>query len=134
MSAREDIEAIAHIVVDRAFHLHCDLGPGLLESVYETVLAASLSDAGLEVQRQVVVPITYKGIVIDNALRLELLVERKLVVELKSTERNAPVHAKQVLSYIRLLDLPLGLLINFGQAMFKQGIQRVANNYYGLGR
>jgi iron complex transport system substrate-binding protein len=134
MSAREDIEAIAQIVVDRAFHLHCDLGPGLLESVYETLLAAALNDAGLEVQRQVVVPITYKGIVIDNALRLDLLVERKLVVELKSTERNAPVYAKQVLSYIRLLDLPLGLLINFGQAMFKQGIQRVANDYYGLGR
>jgi iron complex transport system substrate-binding protein len=77
------------------------------------------------------VPIRYKGVVVDNALKIDLLVERQLIIELKSTERNAPVHAKQVLTYLRLMNLPLGLLMNFGQETFKMGLQRVANAYYG---
>jgi GxxExxY protein len=83
------------------------------------------------VTRQVPVPIRYKGVVFDNAFKADLLVEGKLLIELKSAERNAPVFAKQVLTYLKLLDLPLGLLMNFGQATFKDGVQRVANNYYG---
>jgi GxxExxY protein len=82
-------------------------------------------------RRQVSVPIKYKGIVVDNAFRIDLLVEGTLIVELKSTERVAPVHAKQVLTYLRLMDLQLGLLMNFGQPTFKGGLQRIANNYYG---
>lgn len=103
----------------------------MIESVYEILLAESLREAGLSCERQVVVPIKYKGVVIDNAFRIDLLVERKLIVELKSTERIAPVHAKQVLTYLRLMKLPLGLLMNFGQPTFKAGLQRVANDYFG---
>ncbi|WOF45158.1 GxxExxY protein [Sphingopyxis indica] len=125
-----DVEDLARIAIDCAFHLHRDLGPGLLESVYEILLAEALREVGLNVERQLVVPITYKGAVIDNALRLDLLIEQKLVVELKSVERFAPVHGKQLLTYLRLLDLPLGLLINFGQELFRDGVKRVANNYY----
>lgn len=98
--------------------------------MYEILLAEALREVGLNVEQQLVVPITYKGAVIDNALRLDLLIEQKLVVELKSVERFAPVHGKQLLTYLRLLDLPLGLLINFGQELFRDGVKRVANNYY----
>jgi GxxExxY protein len=77
------------------------------------------------------VPIRYKGVVVDNALRIDLLVEDRLVIELKSAERNAPVHGKQLLTYLRLMDLPLGLLMNFGQETFKSGLRRIANDYYG---
>jgi len=126
-----ELEAITRIVVDRGYHLHLDTGPGLLESVYEILLAESLREAGLSCQRQVTVPIKYKGVIVDNAFRIDLLVERRLIVELKSTERLAPVHAKQLLTYLRLMDLPLGLLMNFGQPTFKAGLQRVANNYFG---
>lgn len=129
-----DIEAIARTTIDCGFHLHCDLGPGLLESVYEILMAEALRDAGLRVERQAVVPIAYKNIVIDNAFRIDLLVEGQLVVELKSVERVAPVHGKQVLTYLRLLELPLGLLINFGQETFRDGVKRIANNYFAASR
>ena len=126
-----ELEELAKIAVDCGFRLHKEIGPGLLESVYEVLLAESLKEAGLEVARQVPVPIKFKGIVVDNAFRADLLVERRLLLELKSTERTAQVHAKQVLTYLRLMDLPLGLLMNFGQSTFKGGLQRVANNYFG---
>lgn len=103
----------------------------MLESVYEILLDQSLRGAGLECRRQVPVPITYKGVVVDNAFRIDLLVERRIVIELKSTERVAPVHAKQVLTYLRLMNLPLGFVMNFGQPTFKAGLQRVANDYFG---
>lgn len=88
-----------------------------------------MAEQGLAVRRQVSVPIRYKGVVIDNAFKADLLVEDRLLIELKSVERNAPVHGKQVLAYLRLMDLPLGLLMNFGMATFKDGLQRVANNF-----
>ncbi len=97
-------------------------------------MAEALRDAGLNVERQAAVPIAYKNIVIDNAFRIDLLVERQLVVELKSVERMAPVHGKQLLTYLRLLELPLGLLINFGQETFRDGVKRVANNYFASSR
>lgn len=103
----------------------------MLESVYEILLFEALREAGLACERQVVVPIKYKGVVVDNAFRVDLLVERQLVVELKSTERLSAVHAKQLLTYLRLMQLPLGLLMNFGQPTFKAGLQRVANDYFG---
>ena len=124
------LEEVATLAVDRGYHLHRDLGPGLLESVYEILLAESLREVGLHCDRQVTIPIQYKGVVVDNAFKVDLLVERSLVIELKSTERAALVHGKQVLTYLRLMDLPLGLLMNFGQATFKAGLQRIANNYY----
>jgi iron complex transport system substrate-binding protein len=126
-----ELEQLAKAAVDCGYRLHRDTGPGLLENVYEVLLVAALREAGLDCQRQVSVPIRYKGVVIDNALKIDLLIEQQLVIELKSTERNAPVHAKQVLTYLRLMNLPLGLLMNFGQETFKSGLQRVANNYYG---
>lgn len=123
------IEGLANIAVDCGFKLHRDIGPGLLESVYEVLMAEALRERGLVVERQVPVPIRYKGVAIDNAFRVDLLIERALIIELKSTERASSLYPKQLLTYLRLMDLPLGLLINFGQATFKQGIQRVANNY-----
>jgi iron complex transport system substrate-binding protein len=130
MSDPVDIEALATQVIDCGFHLHKDLGPGLLESAYEQLMAAELARRGIAVSRQVAMPLTYKGVVVDNAFKIDLLVERTLIVGLKSIERLAPVHGKQVLTYLRLMGLPLGLLMNFGQATFKEGLRRVANDYW----
>ena len=126
-----DIEELASIAVDCGFHLHKNLGPGLLESVYEAILFNQLVRRGLDVQRQAAIPIRYDGVELPEGFRADLLIEGKLLVELKSVERLSPLHGKQVLTYLRLLDLPLGLLINFGGETFKEGIRRVANNYRG---
>ena len=131
MPRRDDLERIARIVVDCGYGIHRDLGPGLLESAYEALLSAALNHAGLEVRRQVPVTMNYKGVVVDNAFRIDLLVDDLLVVELKSVERLAPVHGKQLLTYLRLMQLPLGILMNFGQSTFKDGLKRVANDCYG---
>ena len=127
---RDDLEEIARIAVDCGFALHCDLGPGLLESVYEILMFESLRQRGFDVARQVAVGIDYKGIVIDNAFKADLLVEGSLLIELKSVEKHSPFHAKQVLTYLRLMGLPLDLLMNFGLATFKEGVHRFANDYY----
>jgi GxxExxY protein len=121
------LEATARIVIDTAYHLHRDLGPGLLESVYEAILARQLQARGLAVARQVPVPIEFEGLYLDEGFRADLLVERALIIELKSVEILAPVHGKQLLTYMKLMRQPLGLLINFGAATFKQGIKRVVN-------
>ena len=135
MERDDDLENLATIAIDCGYHLHKELGPGLLESAYEVILERALEKRGLSVRRQVGVPITFDGVVVDNAFKIDLLAEERLVVELKSTERNAPVHAKQLLTYLRLMQLPLGLLMNFGQPTYKGGLQRVANNYFGqIGR
>jgi iron complex transport system substrate-binding protein len=126
-----ELEQVATIAVDCGYRLHRDTGPGLLESVCEVLLTEGLRAAGLCCERLVPVPIRFNGVVVDNAFRVDLLVERQLIIELKSTERTAAVHAKQVLTYLRLMGLPLGLLMNFGQATYKAGLQRVANDYYG---
>ena len=128
--ALDKIEALASLAIDIGYHMHLELGPGLLESVYEVIMAEEFAARGISVQRQVMVPITYRGRTIENALRADILVEGSLLIELKSTEQHAPVHAKQVLTYLRLMQLPLGLLINFGAPTFKQGVKRLANNYY----
>lgn len=125
----KNIEEISAEVVDAAFHLHKDLGPGLLESVYEVVLAKMLEQRGLTVERQKPIPIHYAGIRFDEGFRADLIVEGGLLIELKSVENLAAVHGKQVLTYLRLLDLPLGLLINFGSATFKDGVKRIVNNH-----
>jgi len=126
---RKDVEEMASIVVDTALQLHRDLGPGLLESVYEALLAKMLEERGLRVERQKPVPIMYQGIEINEGFRLDLLVDKHLVVELKSVENIHPVHPKQLLTYLRLMNLPLGLLINFGSPLLKDGIQRVVNKH-----
>ena len=125
-----DVEELARIALDCGYKLHCEIGPGLLETVYEILLAEFLSERGLRVERQKIVPIVFRGKLLDEAFRIDLLVEDRLVIELKSTERHAPVHAKQLLTYLRLMELPLGLLMNFGAPSFKEGVKRLANDYY----
>ena len=124
-----EIDEITGQVVDASFKLHTHFGPGLLESVYELVLARELEQRGLTVERQKPVSFEFDGLRFEDAFRVDLLVEGCVVVELKSVETLAPVHSKQVLTYIRLLNLPVGLLINFGAATMKEGLQRVVNNY-----
>jgi len=114
-------------VIEAAIHVHRELGPGLLESVYEVILTRELSQRGLQVKRQVQVPITYKGILFDEGFRADILVEDKVLLELKSVERVLPVHRKQVQTYLRLTGLKLGYLLNFGEEVLKSGITRCVN-------
>ncbi len=118
---------IARLIVDAAYQTHTTLGPGLLESVYEVVLAYELEKRGLTVTRQAPVPLIYKEMSFDEGFRADLLVQGKVIVELKSIEKVAPVHKKQLLTYLRLSDKRLGLLINFGEALIKDGITRIVN-------
>ena len=118
---------IAKIVVDAAYHVHRRLGPGLLESVYEAVLAYDLKKRGMKVERQVPVAIVFEGMKFDEGFRADLIVEEKVIVELKSVEKVVPVHKKQLLTYLRLGDKRLGLLINFGSELMRDGISRVVN-------
>ena len=125
---KQGIEALAKIAVDCGFRVHDQIGPGLLETAYEAFLAALLVERGLRVEAQKPVPVTYRGVIIREAFRVDLLVERTLVIEVKSVERLAPVHSKQLLTYLRLMEQPLGLLMNFGADMFRNGVKRVINN------
>jgi GxxExxY protein len=124
-----EIDEITGEVVDAALGIHMRIGPGLLESVYQTLLARELARRGLRVERQKSVSFEYEGLYFNEGLRLDLLIEGCVAVELKSVEALAPVHAKQLLTYIRLLDLPVGLLINFGGATLKEGLRRIVNNH-----
>jgi len=123
----QKIEALASATVNAALTVHRALGPGLLESAYHECLAIELSLAGLQVQREQTLPLTYRGQVIQNAYRLDLLVNNALLIELKAVEALQPVHRVQVTTYLRLLKLPLGLLINFNVPLIKDGITRVLN-------
>ncbi len=118
---------IAKIVVNAAYHLHQKMGPGLLETVYEVILAHELREAGLSVERQVPVPIVWGSLRFEEGFRADLIVEDKVIIELKSIEALHPVHSKQLLTYLRVTDRKLGLLINFGERLIKNGIKRVAN-------
>ena len=118
---------IAKHIMDAAFLIHRALGPGLLETVYEVILAKKLSEMGVAVKRQVPVPIRFEELSFDEGFRADLIVEKKVIVELKSVERVQPVHSKQLLTYLRLTDLRLGLLINFGENLLKHGFKRVVN-------
>jgi GxxExxY protein len=131
MLSPDDLERMARIAVNCGYQIHKEVGPGLLENAYEVLMEEALKQAGLRVRRQVPITMKYNGVLVENAFKIDLLVEEKLVLELKSIERLAPVHGKQVLTYLRLMELPLGLLMNFNQATFKDGLRRVANDYYG---
>jgi GxxExxY protein len=122
-----DENAIAKEIVDAAFRIHTTLGPGLLESVYNTVLAHELSRRGLHTVQQQPIPVVYENMRIDAGYRADLVVEDKVIVEIKSVEVIAPVHKKQLLTYLRLADKRLGLLINFNVALIKDGITRIVN-------
>ena len=124
-----EIDDLSGEVVDAAVRIHRELGPGLLESVYELVLAGSLMAPGLKVHRQKPIDIMFEGVRYNAAFRIDLLVEDALLIEVKSVERLAPVHGKQLLTYLRLTKQPVGLLLNFSGATMKEGIKRVVNDY-----
>ena len=123
-----DENSIAKIIVNSCFDIHVNLGPGLLESVYEEILYSELIEKGLKVERQKGLPVYWKGKKLNLGFRADLVVENKVIVELKSVEAIAPVHLKQLLTYLKLTDLKLGLLINFNEALIKDGITRIVNN------
>jgi GxxExxY protein len=118
---------IATQIVDAAYQIHKRLGPGLMESVYEVILAHELRKRGLKATRQVAVPIVYDSLEFEEGFRADVIVEDKVIVELKSVESVSKVHKKQVLTYLRLADKRLGLLVNFGEDLIRDGISRVVN-------
>lgn len=124
----KSLDDITGAVVDASLKIHMGLGPGLLESVYEVVPARALELRGFRVERQKVIRFEYEGMVFEEGFRTDLLVDGCVVVELKSVEKLAPVHRKQVLTYLRLMNLQVGLLINFGAATLKEGLHRIVNN------
>ena len=124
-----EIDDISAEVVDAAIGVHRELGPGLLESVYEMVLAGELERRGLKVDRQVPIDVTYRDRRYPGAFRIDIMVAEKLVLEVKSVEQLSRAHAKQLLTYLRLSHQPVGLLLNFSQATMKEGIRRIVNNY-----
>ena len=121
------LNTVTGIVIDAAIRIPVGLGPGLLESVYETILARDLAGRGLLVERQKSVSFDFEGLWFEDAFRVDLLVERSVVVEIKSVATIASAHEKQLLTYLRLLDCRVGLLLNFGAAYMKDGIKRIAN-------
>lgn len=124
-----EIEEVAAVAIDCGLRVHRELGPGLLESVYESVLAASLEREGFIVERQKPITFEFEGMVFANAFRIDLFVDERLVIEVKSSEAFSRVHAKQVLTYLRLARQPLGLLMNFGGSTFKEGLRRIVNGH-----
>lgn len=119
------MDKIAKVVVDAAFKVHTTLGPGLLESVYEVCLVHELHRRGMRVDTQVALPIEYDGLMLDAALRFDLIVEDQLIVELKAVESLLPIHMAQVMTYLKLSRCRLGLLINFNVPLIKDGIRRI---------
>ena len=118
---------IGTLVVKTAVHIHKNLGPGLFESVYEAILTRSLTKNGLFVQRQAPVPIKFEGEYFDEGFRIDLFIEGKVIIELKSVEKIIPVHKKQLLTYLKLTNTKLGYIINFGEEVMKDGILRIIN-------
>jgi GxxExxY protein len=118
---------IGKVVVDCAVKLHMELGPGLLESVYEVLLAHRLREKGLSVERQAHIPIEFDGIRFDEGFRADLIIEGRVLLELKSVERTTRAHQKQVLTYLKLTNMKLGYLLNFGESLMKDGISRILN-------
>lgn len=123
------LDQITGEIIDSAFKIHKKIGPGLLESVYEMILFQELTNRKLQVTNQKYISFEYEGIVFKNAFKVDLLVESSVVIEVKSVEKTLPVHSKQVLTYLKLMNLPVGLLLNFGTALMKDGISRIVNHY-----
>ncbi|QIG53168.1 GxxExxY protein [Altererythrobacter sp. BO-6] len=123
------IDELTSIVIEESIGIHKELGPGLFENVYETVLAGRLEKRGIQVERQVPVPIEFDGHAFGGAFKIDILVETRLILEIKSVEMLSKAHAKQLLTYLRLSNQPVGLLMNFSAATMKDGIRRMVNNY-----
>ena len=121
----EHLEELATALVDAAFKVHQSLGPGLLESVYESCLCIELTKRGISYERQASMPLVYEGVNVEGGFRLDLLVEKSVVLEIKAVEKLLPIHQSQLLTYLKLTNLRLGLLVNFNVQMFKQGVRRV---------
>lgn len=125
-----DVEELSAIAVDCGLQVHKDLGPGMLESAYEAVLAHLLMKKGLSVERQKVIPITYAGLEIEQGFRADLIIENQLLIELKTVERLSLVHARQVRTYLKFTGLHVGLLMNFSSEKFTDGLKRIVNNHF----
>ncbi len=125
-----NVEEIAAVAVDCGLKLHMDVGPGLLESAYETMLAHLLEKRGRTVERQIAIPIRYDGLWIEQGFRADIIVDGKLLIELKSVERLLPVHRMQVVTYLKFLQLPVGLLMNFSAEKFRNGLVRIVNDHH----
>jgi len=123
------IDDLSSITLEEAIAIHKELGPGLYESVYESVLAGRLRGRGLKVERQVQVKAVFDGVTYDPAFKIDMLVDERLILEIKAVEQLSKAHAKQLLTYLRLLKQPVGLLLNFSEATLKDGIRRVVNDY-----
>ena len=119
---------ISAIIVNKAYEIHVELGPGLLEAVYEEILFHELTKAGLSVVRQKMIPVIWDGLTMDIGFRADLIVEDMVIIEIKSVEKVSPVHPKQLLTYLKVSEMKLGLLINFNERLIKNGISRIANN------
>ena len=123
-----ELDDITEAIIDAAIKIHRDLGPGLLESVYEALLAHALEKLGFHVQRQVVIRFEYDGLVFEEGFRSDLIVDHQVMVELKSIEKLAPVHSKKLLTYLRLANKRVGLLMNFGENTLVDGLRRIVND------
>ena len=128
LSARE-INRITSTIIEAAIRIHRTVGPGILEKAYFGCLSYELVSAGLKTQTQIELPLLYRGVKIDCAYRADLIVEESVIVEVKAIESLAPIHERQLLTYLRIAHLPVGLLLNFGALTMKQGIKRVVNNF-----
>jgi GxxExxY protein len=124
-----DIDDLTSEIINAAIKIHKTLGPGLFESVYEEVLAYELTRNGFKVERQVAVPVHYGSVKMEVGFRADLIIEDEVIVEVKSVEKLSPIHRKQVLNYLRLTTLQVGLLINFNEILLKDGLSRLVNNY-----
>jgi len=119
---------LSKVIVNVAFQIHTKLGPGLLESVYEEIMFYELNKTGLYIDRQVAIPVVWDDLKLELGFRADLIIERKVIIELKSVEDIAPIHPKQLLNYLKLTGIKLGLLINFNELLIKDGITRIVNN------
>lgn len=124
-----DLDRIAKEIIDSAYKVHCSLGPGLLESVYEACMAHELTKRGFPVEMQKPQPVVYAGVEIEAGYRLDILVDEKIIIELKAVDQLLPIHQAQLMTYLRLSGKNLGFLINFNVPIIKQGIRRIANNF-----
>jgi GxxExxY protein len=122
-----EIERLATLAVDAAFAVHIELGPGLLESAYQACFVHELGLRGVAYQKELPIPLDYKGIRIEVGFRADVIIEQKLLIELKAVERLLPIHKAQVITYLKLTHLPLGILVNFNEVLVKNGIQRILN-------
>jgi GxxExxY protein len=129
MQDKERLDRITETIIGVAIDVHRALGPGLLETVYEACLSFDLTERGLSVERQRVVPLSYKGVRLECGYRVDLVIDNAVIVEVKAVEQLLPVHAAQLLSYLRLANLPVGLLINFDVTALQRGIRRIVNSY-----